>query len=134
MRTAAIDEIQRAPDLLLAIKQAIDKSDERGQFLITGSANVLASRAVADALPGRVEYLNLWPLSQGEIEQRKETFIDRLLAGAPPRLSGETAGRRAHAERVVRGGFLTLSGAATSSVAAISSPMRGLSSVAISLR
>ncbi len=104
-KPAVIDEVQRAPDLLLAIKQAVDRSDERGQFLITGSANVLASRAVADALPGRVEYVNLWPLSQGEIVERKEVFIDRLLAGAPPRLSGEPAGRAAHAERVVRGGF-----------------------------
>jgi predicted AAA+ superfamily ATPase len=51
-KPAVIDEIQRAPDLLLAIKQALDASDKRGQFLITGSANVLASRAVADALPG----------------------------------------------------------------------------------
>lgn len=104
-KPAVIDEVQRAPDLLLAIKQAVDASDARGQFLITGSANVLASRAVADALPGRVEYVNLWPLSQGEIERRKEVFVDRLLAGEPPRLSGEPAGRAAHAERVVRGGF-----------------------------
>lgn len=104
-KPAVIDEIQRAPDLLLAIKQALDASDARGQFLITGSANVLASRAVADALPGRVEYASLWPLSQGEIEGRRETFVDRLLAGEPPRLSGERSGRAAHAERVVRGGF-----------------------------
>ena len=100
-----IGEVQRAPDLLLAIKQAVDASDARGQFLITGSANVLASRAVADALPGRVEYVNLWPLSQGEVEGRKEAFIDRLLAGEPPRLSGEPSGRSVHAERIVRGGF-----------------------------
>jgi uncharacterized protein len=104
-KPAVIDEVQRAPSLLLAIKQAVDMSDARGQFLITGSANVLASRAVADALPGRVEYVNLWPLSQGEIERRKEIFVDRLLAGEPPRLSGEPPGRATHAERVVRGGF-----------------------------
>ncbi len=102
---AVIDEVQRAPDLLLAIKRAVDTSDARGQFLITGSADVLTSRAVADALPGRVEYVNLWPLSQGEIERREETFVDRLFTGDPPRLSGEPQGRTAHAERVVRGGF-----------------------------
>lgn len=49
-KPAVIDEVQRVPDLLLAIKQALDASGERGQFLLTGSANVLASRAVADAL------------------------------------------------------------------------------------
>lgn len=104
-KPAVIDEVQRAPDLLLAIKQTIDASDERGQFLITGSANVLASRAIADALPGRIDYVNLWPLSQGEIEGRREVFIDKLLAGEPPVLSGEPDGRSAHAERVVRGGY-----------------------------
>ncbi len=104
-KPAVVDEVQRAPGLLLAIKAAVDASNARGQFLITGSANVLASRAVADALPGRVEYVNLWPLSQGEIEGHRETFIDRLLAGSPPRLSGEPDGRAAHAERVVRGGY-----------------------------
>jgi hypothetical protein len=104
-KPAVVDEVQRAPDLLLAIKRAIDTSDARGQFLLTGSANVLTSRAIADALPGRVEYVNLWPLSQGEIERRKETFIDRLLSGEVPRLAGEPLGRASHAERVVRGGF-----------------------------
>jgi len=104
-KPAVIDEVQRAPGLLLAIKQVLDSSDARGQFLITGSANVLASRAVADALPGRVEYVKLWPLSQGEIEGKRDAFIDRVLAADPPRLSGEPKGRAAHAQRVVRGGF-----------------------------
>lgn len=104
-RPAVIDEVQRAPDLLLAIKQALDASNARGQFLITGSANVLTSRAVADALPGRVEYINLWPLSQGEIGGQKDAFIDRILAADPPRLNDEPRGRAAHAARVVRGGF-----------------------------
>jgi predicted AAA+ superfamily ATPase len=104
-KPAVIDEVQRAPDLLLAIKRAIDASDARGQFLLTGSANVLTARAVADALPGRVEYVNLWPLSQGEIEGHEEHFIDQILAGRPPRLSGEPSGRSANADRIVRGGF-----------------------------
>lgn len=104
-KPAVIDEVQRAPGLLLAIKQVLDSSGARGQFLITGSANVLASRAVADALPGRVEYVKLWPLSQGEIEGKRDAFIDRVLGADPPRLSGEPKGRAAHAQRVVRGGF-----------------------------
>lgn len=104
-RPAVIDEVQRAPGALLAIKQAVDASDARGQFLLTGSANLLASKAVADALPGRVEYIQLWPLSQGEIEGRRERLIDRLLAGEVPRLSAAPTGRKAHADRVLRGGF-----------------------------
>ncbi|MGI8730600.1 MAG: AAA family ATPase, partial [Solirubrobacteraceae bacterium] len=50
----AIDEIQRAPELLLAIKRRLDADQTRGQFLLTGSANILALPTVADALPGRV--------------------------------------------------------------------------------
>jgi uncharacterized protein len=104
-KPAVIDEVQRAPELLLAIKQAVDSSDERGQFLLTGSANLLASRIVADALPGRVEYVNLWPFSQGEIEGRREQLIDRLLSGEVPQIEDAPRGRAAHADRIVRGGF-----------------------------
>jgi predicted AAA+ superfamily ATPase len=105
-RPAAIDEVQRAPDLLLAIKQALDAEPDRpGQFLLTGSANLLTTNRVADALPGRVEYVNLWPLSQGEIHGRRETFVDGLLAGTVPQLHDEPRGRTAHAELVVAGGF-----------------------------
>ena len=104
-KPAVIDEIQRAPDLMLAIKLVVDRDNSRGQFLITGSANLLTFRAVADALPGRVIYVNLWPFSQGEIEGRREHLIDQVLAGRPPQLSDEPTGRPAHAERVVRGGF-----------------------------
>lgn len=63
----AIDEIQRVPELLLAIKRRLDTDNTRGQFLLTGSANLLSLPTVSDALPGRVEYLTLWPLSQGEM-------------------------------------------------------------------
>ena len=101
-RPAVVDEIQRAPDLLLAIKAIVDRDNSRGQFLITGSANLITSRVVADALPGRVIYVNLWPLSQGEIEGRRDDLIAQLLAGEAPRLRDEPTGRKPHAERVVR--------------------------------
>lgn len=105
-RPAVIDEIQRAPDVLLAIKQVLDQHPrERGQFLLTGSANLLATKRVADALPGRVEYVNLWPLSQGEIEGRRETFVDQLLEGAVPMVADADKGRAGHASRIIAGGF-----------------------------
>ena len=98
--------MQRAPDLLLAIKQTLDtEPNQPGQFLLTGSANLLTMRRVADALPGRVEYVNLWPLSQGEVHSRREQFVDRLMAGSVPQLHDEPRGRTAHAEMVVAGGF-----------------------------
>lgn len=102
----AIDEAQRVPDLLLAIKERLDRDNTRGQFLLTGSANILALPTVKDALPGRVDYMNLWPLSAAELTATAhENFVDRLLRGAPPELNDVALGRAAYAERIVRGGY-----------------------------
>lgn len=101
----AIDEIQRAPELLLAIKRRLDADQSRGQFLLTGSANILSLPTVADALPGRVEYLTLWPLSHGEMHGVRERFIDELFAGRFPRLTEAPVGRRALAPTLVTGGY-----------------------------
>ena len=73
--------MQRAPDLFLAIKAAVDKKRKPGQFLLTGSANVMLIPKVADSLAGRIEILTLWPFSQGEIHKKRETFIDALFTG-----------------------------------------------------
>ncbi len=107
---AVIDEIQRVPGLLLAIKQRLDSNPARGQFLLTGSANILTLPAVADALPGRVEYVNLWPFSQGELSGRREDFIDRLFAGRFPRISGAPVGRGAIAATMTTGGYPEVQG------------------------
>src|SRR5680860_402217 len=80
-RTLVIDEVQRAPDLLLAIKASVDEDRRPGRFVLTGSADVLSLPRVADTLAGRMEVLRLWPLSQGEIEGRRESFLELLLAG-----------------------------------------------------
>jgi uncharacterized protein len=102
---AVIDEIQRAPDLMLAIKTRLDTCDDRGQFLLTGSANVITLPTIADNLPGRVDYMRLWPFSQNEIEGSRENFVDRLFENDPPRILGAEVGRAAYAERLVQGGF-----------------------------
>jgi predicted AAA+ superfamily ATPase len=104
-RPAVIDEVQRVPSLMLAVKQILDNDPAPGQFLLTGSADLLTARVVADALPGRVEYLNLWPLARSEIEGKRGSVIDALLDGTPPRVSGAPKGRAASAELVVAGGF-----------------------------
>jgi predicted AAA+ superfamily ATPase len=103
-----IDEIQRAPGLLLAIKQRVDGNQARGQFLLTGSANILTLPTIADALPGRVEYVNLWPFSQGELHGIREGFIDALLNGEFPKLSQAPVGRRAIAQMLATGGYPAL--------------------------
>jgi predicted AAA+ superfamily ATPase len=61
-----LDEVQREPDLLRAVKRAIDKKRRPGQFLLTGSANLLLMRQVSESLAGRASYLTLWPMTRRE--------------------------------------------------------------------
>lgn len=61
-----LDEIQRAPELLLAVKRAIDRKRIPGRFLLTGSANLLMMRQVSESLAGRASYLTLWPMTRRE--------------------------------------------------------------------
>jgi len=78
-----LDEIQRAPEIFVAIKAAVDKNRKPGRFLLTGSANVLSLPRLSDSLAGRMELLTLWPLSQGEIAGVQEYFIDALFGTLP---------------------------------------------------
>jgi predicted AAA+ superfamily ATPase len=73
-----IDEVQRVPELLLAIKEAVDADRKAGQFLLTGSANLLTLPLVSDSLAGRMEIQTLWPLSQNEVRDRKTDFVQAL--------------------------------------------------------
>ena len=100
-----IDEIHRAPDLLLELKKAVDANTVPGRFLITGSANVLASKKILDALPGRIDRFTLWPLAQTEIEAGRANFVDALFAGKPPSVTGAPIGLPDYAARIVAGGF-----------------------------
>ena len=61
-----IDEVQRGPDFLLAVKRAIDRERQPGKFLLTGSANLLLMRRVSESLAGRASYLTLWPMTRRE--------------------------------------------------------------------
>jgi predicted AAA+ superfamily ATPase len=63
-----IDEVQRAPDLLLAIKTAVDNDHPRrpGRFILTGSANLLLMKGVQESLAGRAAYITLHPLTRRE--------------------------------------------------------------------
>jgi predicted AAA+ superfamily ATPase len=65
-RPLTIDEIQRAPDLLLAIKESVDRDRTHGRFLLTGSANLLLMQRVSESLAGRARYLTLWPMTRRE--------------------------------------------------------------------
>ena len=61
-----LDEVQREPHLLLAVKRAIDRQRRPGRFLLTGSANLLLMRQVSESLAGRASYLTLWPMTRRE--------------------------------------------------------------------
>jgi predicted AAA+ superfamily ATPase len=100
-----IDEIQRVPELLLPIKVRVDSDPRPGSYLLTGSARVLGLRALPDTLPGRMETIELWPFSQGEIDEKPDGFIDSIFAqGADLRHTSQVP-RTEYADRIVRGGF-----------------------------
>ena len=101
---AVIDEIQRAPALLLAIKKSVDEDRRPGRFLLTGSANLMALPTVADSLAGRMETLSLLPLSQSEMEGHTHNWLDSVFAGQLPR-AGSVARTDDLVGRVLRGGY-----------------------------
>ena len=76
-----IDEVQRVPELVRAMKDAVEEDRRPGRFLITGSANLLDLPGTQESLAGRAETVVLYGLSRGEIEGRREDFVDRLMAG-----------------------------------------------------
>jgi predicted AAA+ superfamily ATPase len=104
-RPVVLDEVQRSEALLLAIKESVDSDAAPGQFLLTGSANILTAPRIHEALTGRTEIVRLWPFSQSEIERSGANFVDRLFESRVPSISGAAVGRDAFVERAVRGGY-----------------------------
>ena len=65
-RPLTLDEVQREPDVLGAVKREVDRKRRPGRFLLTGSANLLLMRRVSESLAGRAGYLTLWPMTRRE--------------------------------------------------------------------
>ncbi len=86
-----LDEVQREPRLLIEIKRQVDRKKTPGQFLLTGSANILQMKKVTESLAGRAVYLTLYPMSSAERRgYTKEQFWDRVTkAGAANKLLKE---------------------------------------------
>jgi predicted AAA+ superfamily ATPase len=78
-----LDEVQKCPELLSAIKLEVDREPRPGRFLLTGSANLLLMKQVSESLAGRAVYLPLPPMLWPEIERRPSvsTLAD-ILASA----------------------------------------------------
>jgi uncharacterized protein len=102
--SAVIDEIQRVPELLLAIKESVDRDPAPGRFLLTGSANVMSLPTIADSLAGRVATTLLLPFAQAELENTPGRFIDRIFAGELP-MAGTNLQDQHVMQRVLNGGY-----------------------------
>jgi len=104
LERAVIDEIQRVPQMLLAIKKSVDEDRRPGRFLLTGSANLMFMPAVADSLAGRMETLTLLPLSQSELHGMSTNWLDCTFAGALPSVTIPLIGDGL-VDAVLRGGY-----------------------------
>jgi predicted AAA+ superfamily ATPase len=100
-----LDEVQRSPGLFPAIKAEVDGNRRPGEFLLTGSANVLLLPRLSESLAGRMEILTLWPLSQGEIEDVQEGFVDAVFAEGPISFQQASEGTPHLFDRLLCGGY-----------------------------
>lgn len=103
-----IDEAQRVPDLLLAIKAEVDRDRRPGRFLLTGSTRLLGAPRLADSLAGRMEALTLWPFTQAELGDvgTQTRFIDAAFEGDLGSLRPAGVSRQAVLDRASAGGYL----------------------------
>lgn len=101
-----LDEIQRIPELMPAIKASVDRQRTPGRFLLTGSANLLLLPRVQESLAGRVEILNLHPLTEQEKHHYPQTFLSTLLGRSlSAKIVGEQAAIDGVAGAVCQGGY-----------------------------
>lgn len=104
--TMLIDEVQRVPELWLTIKHTVDRDPRPGRFLLTGSARLLGLSQLPDALPGRSETIELFPLSQGEINDGPDGFVDAVFTqGSGVRTEPSELRRRDYLAAAARGGY-----------------------------
>ncbi|MBS0648458.1 MAG: ATP-binding protein [Verrucomicrobia bacterium] len=100
-----IDEVQRVPEIFLPIKREVDQNRTPGRYLLTGSANPLLSPRLGDSLAGRMGILNLFPFSQGEIQQKNETFLSKIFADSFTNENVDPFSPSALYQTILRGGF-----------------------------
>lgn len=104
-RLLVIDEVQRVPDLLPAIKAEVDRDRRPGRFLLTGSARLLSIAEMSASLAGRVEIIDLWPLSRGELRGQREGFVDALFSWDPALRRDSEATREDYLRWACAGGY-----------------------------
>lgn len=75
-KPVVIDEAQRLPQLMITIKEFIDKDRKNGEFILTGSASLQGFKDMSDSLAGRIGIVELYPLSLKEKSNKTENLID----------------------------------------------------------
>lgn len=105
LRRAVIDEVQRAPNLFLALKKEVDEDARPGRYLITGSVDLFHGSISPDSLAGRVETVELLPFSQAEISgTAAPQFLERVFTGDFPAMA-EAGSTNGLIERTISGGY-----------------------------
>lgn len=101
-----LDEVQRVPELLSAIKLSVDSDRRPGRFILTGSANLLLLPGAQESLAGRMEVIYLNPLSEQEKHHSSYSLLEAMISGQlKPVITGIQPPVAGVAEAVVRGGY-----------------------------
>ncbi len=80
-----LDEVQKSPNLLEAVKVSVDQSKRKSRFILSGSANLLLMKQVSESLAGRAVYYTLYPMTPSEIEEKSSpNILESLLKGKLP--------------------------------------------------
>jgi uncharacterized protein len=103
--TFVIDEAQLEPALFRAIKAEVDRDRRPGRFLLTGSSRLLSAPDMAASLVGRVETIDLWPFSQGELAGVADQFVDRLFDDPVDLIRNRSTDRSDIVDRILTGGY-----------------------------
>jgi len=100
-----IDEAQKCPEVLIAIKKRVDKKRQPGQFLLSGSANFALLKGMSESLAGRAVYFTLHPMSVRELNKQisKEPFLYRFFKSQS--IAGIKGGRSIKADDILQGGM-----------------------------
>lgn len=105
-----LDEVQRVPEIFLPIKQDVDNNKNPGRYVLTGSANPLLIPRVSDSLAGRMEIINLFPLSMGEVLSKKDAFIDLIFSKTMTSFKYDKFSKQQLCQALVIGGYPNVRG------------------------
>lgn len=106
-RPVCIDEFQRALEILDGIKSDLNRGARSGQYLLTGSTRYTTLPSASQSLTGRAHLMTLWPLSQGELNGHRESFVDTVLNDPASMVTSVPAAtdRRRYEEKILLGGY-----------------------------